>query len=106
MRVVRWMWCAALAVVLLLLTEPRAYAYTDPGSGALLWQALVAAFVGAVIAGTFAARSFARPRFRARDTVRDACRLAYPGHRAGFRMQRHVRARQDRARRQHGSQRR
>jgi len=47
MRVVRRMWCAALAVVFLLLTEPRAYAYTDPGSGALLWQALVAAFVGA-----------------------------------------------------------
>jgi len=47
MRVVRWIWCAALAVVLVLLTEPRAYAYTDPGSGALLWQALVAAFVGA-----------------------------------------------------------
>ena len=47
MRVVRWMWCAALAVVLVLATEPRAYAYTDPGSGALLWQTLVAAFVGA-----------------------------------------------------------
>lgn len=47
MRLVRWMWCAALAVALVLLTEPRAYAYTDPGSGALLWQALVAAFVGA-----------------------------------------------------------
>lgn len=47
MRVVRWMWCAALAVALVLVTEPRAYAYTDPGSGALLWQALVAAFVGA-----------------------------------------------------------
>ena len=47
MRVVRWMWGGVLAVALLLLTEPRAYAYTDPGSGALLWQALVAAFVGA-----------------------------------------------------------
>ncbi len=47
MGVVRCMWCAALAVILVLLTEPRAYAYTDPGSGALLWQALVAAFVGA-----------------------------------------------------------
>ena len=47
MRVVRWMWCAGLVVALVLLTEPRAYAYTDPGSGALLWQALVAAFVGA-----------------------------------------------------------
>ena len=45
MRVVRCLWCVALAVVLVLLTEPRAYAYTDPGSGALLWQALVAAFV-------------------------------------------------------------
>ena len=47
MRVVRFLYCAALAVVLVLLTEPRAYAYTDPGSGALLWQALVAAFIGA-----------------------------------------------------------
>jgi hypothetical protein len=47
MRVVRCIWCAALAGILVLLTEPRAYAYTDPGSGALLWQALVAAFIGA-----------------------------------------------------------
>ena len=47
MRMVRFLWCAALAVALVLLTEPRAYAYTDPGSGALLWQALVAAFIGA-----------------------------------------------------------
>lgn len=47
MRVVRFLFCAALAGALVLLTEPRAYAYTDPGSGALLWQALVAAFIGA-----------------------------------------------------------
>ena len=47
MRAVRCLWCAALALILVLVTEPRAYAYTDPGSGALLWQALVAAFVGA-----------------------------------------------------------
>lgn len=47
MRVVRCLWCVALAVALVLLSEPRAYAYTDPGSGALLWQVLVAAFVGA-----------------------------------------------------------
>ena len=47
MRVGRFLWCAALAVALVVLTEPRAYAYTDPGSGALLWQALVAAFIGA-----------------------------------------------------------
>ena len=47
MRVIRFLWCAALAMFLILLTEPRAYAYTDPGSGALLWQALAAAFVGA-----------------------------------------------------------
>ena len=47
MRLARGMWCAALAVALVLVTEPRAYAYTDPGSGALLWQALVAAAVGA-----------------------------------------------------------
>ena len=47
MRAVRCLWCAALAGILVLATEPRAYAYTDPGSGALLWQALVASFVGA-----------------------------------------------------------
>ena len=47
MRAFRFLWCAALAVILLVATEPRAWAYTDPGSGALLWQALVAAFVGA-----------------------------------------------------------
>ena len=47
MRVIRGLWCAALAAILVLLTEPRAYAYSDPGSGALLWQVLVAAFVGA-----------------------------------------------------------
>jgi O-antigen/teichoic acid export membrane protein len=27
-------------------TERQAHAYTDPGTGALIWQALVAGFVG------------------------------------------------------------
>jgi len=36
---------AALAV-LLLATEREARAYTDPGTGALIWQMLVAAAVG------------------------------------------------------------
>jgi len=33
---------------LLLATERRAEAYTDPGSGALIWQMLVAGFFGAM----------------------------------------------------------
>jgi len=34
-------------VLLLLASEREARAYTDPGSGALIWQMLVAGFVGA-----------------------------------------------------------
>ncbi len=37
-----------VVVVLLLMAETPAAAYTDPGSGALLWQILVAGFVGAM----------------------------------------------------------
>lgn len=38
---------ASLIVMLLLFaTERQAMAYTDPGTGALIWQALVAGFVG------------------------------------------------------------
>ncbi|MGH9581280.1 MAG: hypothetical protein ACRD2R_09805 [Terriglobales bacterium] len=38
----------ALAVALAFLLLPaRAHAYTDPGSGMLIWQALMAALVGA-----------------------------------------------------------
>jgi hypothetical protein len=37
-----------LSVVLILaITEQDAYAYTDPGSGALIWQLTVSALVGA-----------------------------------------------------------
>ena len=37
----------ALFVLLLsFATERQAHAYTDPGTGALIWQALVAGFVG------------------------------------------------------------
>jgi hypothetical protein len=35
-----------VAVLLLFATERQAMAYTDPGTGALIWQALVAGFVG------------------------------------------------------------
>ena len=39
---------AVLGVVLfVLLSERPAHAYTDPGSGMLIWQGLVAAFLGA-----------------------------------------------------------
>ena len=38
----------AAVVALLLMAERPAAAYTDPGSGALLWQILVAGFVGAM----------------------------------------------------------
>ncbi len=33
-------------VVLLIATEQQASAYTDPGSGALIWQMVAAGFVG------------------------------------------------------------
>ena len=36
-----------LSLLLLISTEREALAYTDPGSGALMWQALVAGFMGA-----------------------------------------------------------
>jgi hypothetical protein len=35
-----------IAMLLLFATERQALAYTDPGTGALIWQALVAGFVG------------------------------------------------------------
>ena len=38
----------ALAAVMVLITESQAYGYTDPGSGALIWQLLLAASFGAV----------------------------------------------------------
>ena len=37
-----------LAAVIVLVTESDAYGYTDPGSGALIWQMLLAASFGAV----------------------------------------------------------
>jgi len=40
--------CLLLALALLSAAEVPADAYTDPGSGALLWQILVAGFVGAL----------------------------------------------------------
>ena len=33
-------------VAILIIAETRVYAYTDPGSGALIWQILVAACFG------------------------------------------------------------
>ena len=41
-RRTRWV----ILLLLVLLCEQTASAYTDPGSGALLWQILVAGFVG------------------------------------------------------------
>jgi hypothetical protein len=38
----------SICLGVLLLAEAPAAAYTDPGSGALLWQILVAGFVGAL----------------------------------------------------------
>ncbi len=38
--------CSVMLLVSLLLIPQGLGAYTDPGSGALLWQMLVAAFVG------------------------------------------------------------
>jgi hypothetical protein len=35
-----------LCVAVLVVAETRAYAYTDPGSGALIWQILVGASFG------------------------------------------------------------
>lgn len=35
-----------LTLVLLIVGETQVHAYTDPGSGALLWQILVASLVG------------------------------------------------------------
>jgi hypothetical protein len=37
-----------LAILLLVFFEREARAYADPGSGALLWQILVAGFMGAL----------------------------------------------------------
>lgn len=38
---------AVAALLFVLATERPARAYTDPGSGMLIWQGLVAAFLGA-----------------------------------------------------------
>ena len=45
-----------MSSVICLIITTDAYAYVDPGSGALLWQALLAAFFGA----TFYARTIVR----------------------------------------------
>ena len=49
---VRWSRrCAGLGVLaamMMLVSESDAYGYTDPGSGALIWQLLLAASFGAV----------------------------------------------------------
>jgi len=37
-----------IALLLLFATERQALAYTDPGSGALIWQTLIAGFVGSL----------------------------------------------------------
>jgi hypothetical protein len=56
---------AVLVLVLLLAAERPLAAYTDPGSGALLWQILVAGFIGAM----FYVRKFTKWfRGKTRDT--------------------------------------
>jgi hypothetical protein len=55
----------AFAVLLfLLLSERPAHAYTDPGSGMLIWQGIVAAFLGA----SFYFRKFAYKFFGKKPT--------------------------------------
>jgi hypothetical protein len=45
----RLIWKPFISLLLIFLTVlPDAHAYIDPGSGALLWQALLAVFVGAL----------------------------------------------------------
>lgn len=39
-------WSSALLLVLLLAAERDLKAYADPGTGALLWQAIVAGLIG------------------------------------------------------------
>jgi hypothetical protein len=53
--------CRFMLLTSLLLIPTALCAYTDPGSGALLWQMLVAAFVGVM----FSLRRMAE-RFRSR----------------------------------------
>ncbi len=58
----------ALAVVIAVFLFPvPAFAYTDPGSGMLIWQALMAAFVGA----GFYFRKFLFRFFPARKSDKD-----------------------------------
>jgi hypothetical protein len=56
----------AVVITLIILAERPAAAYTDPGSGALLWQVLVAGFVGAA----FYLRKWTR-RFRNKRNGKD-----------------------------------
>ncbi len=63
-----------LTVLLLLMAEREARAYTDPGSGMLIWQMLVAGFVG----GMFYLRKFTsklrlKKKAGAADTAPEKC---------------------------------
>jgi hypothetical protein len=52
-----------LTLLALWAAEPGVHAYIDPGSGALIWQALVAGFVGAAFYfRRFFSRIFGRGR--------------------------------------------
>jgi len=55
------------AMLFVVLAEGHAHAYTDPGSGLLLWQGLMAALVGA---GFYFRKFFYQwlPRKRSEDT--------------------------------------
>jgi hypothetical protein len=56
---------AALLLPLILATPSRAYGYADPGTGAFIYQAAYAAFLG----GTFYLRKFLNRFFGKRKTI-------------------------------------
>ena len=59
--------CALIVVSLLLVFESPLQAYIDPGAGTLLWQALLATFMGGVFYGRRILRRMARLWSRDKD---------------------------------------
>jgi hypothetical protein len=73
-RIVRWVRiCAQLAILVLLLvsTERPAKAYVDPGSGALVWQGMLASLLGAAFYFRRALGWVKNKLFRSRPTPPD-----------------------------------
>jgi Kef-type K+ transport system membrane component KefB len=56
-----------LAITILTATEKPAYAYTDPGSGALIWQIAVSLLIGVA----YYLRKFITRLFGKRDKAKD-----------------------------------